>query len=98
MLDAYQSYALAAEEARIFENDVLQPARANQQLLETAYREGKIDLPALLLLRNQLLDAELSYWDAWLAHRRSLVALQSATASIGAIGGDPEPEQRREGT
>lgn len=93
VLDAYQSYVLAAQEARIFESDVLQPARANQQLLETAYREGKIDLPALLLLRNQLLDAELSYWDAWLAHRRSLVALQSATASIGAIGSDPEPEQ-----
>lgn len=93
VLDAYQSYVLAAEEARIFEDDVLQPARANQQLLETAYREGKIDLPALLLLRNQLLDAELSYWDAWLAHRRSLVALQSATASIGAIADDREPEQ-----
>lgn len=92
--DAYQSYVAASEEAQIFERHVLQPVRQNQQLLETAYREGKIDLPALLLVRNQLLDAELSYWDAWLAHRRSLVALQAATATIGTglaeIDGDIE--------
>jgi cobalt-zinc-cadmium efflux system outer membrane protein len=95
--DAYQSYVAATEEAGIFERDVLEPARQNQQLLETAYREGKIDLPALLLLRNQLLDAELSYWDAWLAHRRSLVALEAATATIGAGLGELDGEfERRE--
>ncbi|MGH7574167.1 MAG: TolC family protein [Longimicrobiales bacterium] len=94
--DAYQSYLAASEEAAIFQRDVLQPARQNQQLLDTAYREGKIDLPALLLLRNQLLDAELSYWDAWLAHRESLVALEAATATIGAGLGeiDGDFEQR----
>lgn len=81
--DAYQAYVTASEEADIFERDVLQPAQQNQRLLEIAYREGKIDLPALLLLRNQLLDAELSYWDAWLVRRQSMVELESATASIG---------------
>ena len=86
--DAYQSYLAASAESEIFERDVLQPAQENQRLLETAYREGKIDLPALLLLRSQLLDAELSYWDAWLARRRSLVELDAATASIGS--GFPE--------
>jgi cobalt-zinc-cadmium efflux system outer membrane protein len=94
--DAYQAYLAASEEAGIYERDVLEPAQENQQLLETAYREGKIDLPALLLLRNQLLDAELSYWDAWLARRRSLVELEAATASIGSglseIDPDFEPE------
>ncbi|MGH7576906.1 MAG: TolC family protein [Longimicrobiales bacterium] len=96
--DAYQAYLAASEEAAIFERDVLRPARQNQQLLETAYREGKIDLTALLLLRNQLLDAELSYWDSWLAHRRSLIALQAATATIGTglgeIDGDVEQRWR----
>lgn len=82
--DAYQAYVAASEEAGIFERDVLGPARENQRLLETAYREGKLGLPDVLPLRKQLLDAELSYWDVWLTHRRSLVALQSATASIGA--------------
>lgn len=94
--DAYQSYLTASEEAEIFERDVLQPVRQNLQLLETAYREGKIDLPALLLVRNQLLDVALSYWDAWLARRRSLVALQTATATIGTglAEIDGEVEQR----
>src|SRR5690606_29486028 len=60
--DAYRAYIAASEEERVFERDVLEPARENQRLLTTAYQAGKIDLPALLLLRNQLLDAELGYW------------------------------------
>lgn len=81
--DAVRAYRAANQEVRVFEQDVLQPARTNQRLLETAFRAGKVGLPTLLLLRNQLLDAELSYWDAWLAERRALVALQAATASFG---------------
>ena len=95
MTDAYQAYVSASEEASVFEQDVLQRAQRDQLLLDAAFREGKIDLLTLLLLRNQLLDAELSYWDTWLAHRRALVALESATASIGSgldeIDGTFEP-------
>ena len=80
--DALRGYRAASEEARVFEQDVLQPARANQRLLDTAFRAGKVGLPTLLLLRNQLLDAELGYWDAWLAQRRALVELQAATSSF----------------
>lgn len=80
--DAYRAYRAASEEVRVYEEEVLQPARENQELLETAYRAGKVNLPTLLLLRNQLLDAELGYWDAWLARRRALVGLEAATASL----------------
>lgn len=80
--DALRAYRAASEEARVFEQDVLQPARANQRLLDTAFRAGKVGLPTLLLLRNQLLDAELGYWGAWLAQRRALVELQAATATL----------------
>lgn len=80
--DAYRGYVAASEEARVYEQDVLQPARSNQELLETAYRAGKVNLSTLLLLRNQLLDAELGYWDAWLAERRALIALQAATSTL----------------
>lgn len=76
---AAQAYAAAAEEVSVYESDVLQPTRENQALLETAYRAGKIDLPSLLLVRNQLREAELGYWDAWLAFRRARVRLESAT-------------------
>ena len=57
---------------------MLVPARENQSLLEIAYREGKSDLPTILLLRNQLLEAELDYLDAWLAARTSLANLEAA--------------------
>ena len=80
--NAVRAYRTASEEARVFERDVLQPARANQRLLETAYRAGKVGLPTLMLLRNQLLDAELGYGEAWLAARRALVALQASTATL----------------
>jgi outer membrane protein TolC len=82
VMDAYQSFIATSEEHRVFEDDVLQPARANQRLLETALREGKVGLPTLLLLRNQLLDAELSHWDSWLEERLALVALGAATATL----------------
>jgi cobalt-zinc-cadmium efflux system outer membrane protein len=93
--DAYRSYLAASEEAEVYRSDVLNPARENQRLLETAYRAGKIDLPALLLLRNQLLEAELGYWDAWLAQRRAFVELEAATAFLDTPGDDTNDDDQR---
>jgi cobalt-zinc-cadmium efflux system outer membrane protein len=78
--DALQRYVSASAEERLAGASVRDPARANQALLEEAFRSGKIDLPTLLLIRNQLLDAELSYWDSWLQLRAELVLLDAATA------------------
>jgi outer membrane protein, heavy metal efflux system len=78
---AASAYTLAHEELQILESAVLIPARENQRLLEIAYREGKSNLPTILLLRNQLLQAELDYLDAWLAGR---IALANLEAAIGA--------------
>lgn len=80
--DALQAYRASEGELEIFRQDVLEPARENQDLLEIAYREGKLDLSALLLLRNQLLDAELGYWEAWERNLAAVVAVRSATAAI----------------
>ncbi len=80
--DAFRAWQAAARQVQLFESDVLAPARENQRLLETAYQEGKLDLSTLLLLRNQLLDAELGYWEAWEQQRMAEVALRSATATI----------------
>lgn len=79
---AVRSYRAATQQATAFETAVRQPARTNSALLETAYRAGKIPLPTLLLLRNQLLDAELGYWDAWLARQDALVQLDAATGLL----------------
>lgn len=75
-LDAYLS---ASAESKLLENTVLAPARENRRLLEIAYREGKVGLPVVLLIRNQVIDAELDYWSAWLAERQALTDLISAT-------------------
>lgn len=74
------AYRSAAEEVEILETTVLVPARQNRQLLETAFREGKVGLPVLLLIRNQVIDAELEYWAAWLAERVALADIAEATA------------------
>ena len=78
---AVAAYRSAAEEVDVLEATVLGPARQNRQLLETAYREGEVGLPVLLLIRNQVIDAELDYWTAWLAEREALATLLEATGS-----------------
>ena len=77
---AASAYQSAAEEVDVLEATVLGPARQNRQLVETAYREGEVGLPVLLLIRNQAIDAELEYWTSWLAEREALAALLEATA------------------
>ncbi len=80
--EADAAYRAAYDEVSIYQTDVLEPAHANQGLLDTAFVAGKLGLPTLILLRNQFLDAELAYWDSWLAARAALVALESATATL----------------
>ncbi len=91
--EAHQAFVAASEEADVYETQVLRPARQSQRALEVAFRAGKIDLPSLLLTRNQLLDAELGYWDAWLAQREAWVRLQAATASVPLENPDPNDER-----
>jgi len=85
-LEAYRS---AWEELDAFEVHVLRPARSNQSLLETAYVAGRLDLPTTLLLRTQLLEAELGYWDARLAER---VAYSALLAAVGDLPVEFRPE------
>ena len=76
---AARAAAAAAAEVEVLESTVLVPARENRVLLETAYREGKVGLPVLLLIRNQVIEAEQEYWTAWLTEREALAALAAAT-------------------
>lgn len=90
-----QTLRAATAELELMESGIVQPVRDNLALLEVAYREGTLDLPSLLLLRNQLFDAELDYWDAWERHRGAVVAVRSATASIlNAIPLEPSEASR----
>lgn len=96
VIDAYRAYVDASAEVEVYETSVLEPARANQELLETAYRAGKVNLSTLLLLRNQLLDAELGYWEAWLAKRSAMIDLHAATANLGPADAIPTNDIRSE--
>lgn len=96
---AVLAYRAAVQEASAYESTVRQPARINSALLETAFRAGKIALPTLLLLRNQLIDAELGYWTAWLARQNALVELDAATGllaldALRAADASPTPLQK----
>jgi cobalt-zinc-cadmium efflux system outer membrane protein len=79
---ALRAYESARREVALLEAEMLGPIRQNQALLEIAFREGKIDLASLLLLRNQLLDAELTYWEAW---ERRAIAHTNLAAATGEI-------------
>ncbi len=87
---AVASYRAATAETDVLRTTVLAPARENRALLETAYREGKVGLPVLLLIRNQVIDSELEYWDAWLAEHLALADLAEATGET-VVGFNPRP-------
>lgn len=69
--DAYRSYEAAAEAVQVFEADAVGRIAENFRFVETAYREGKIDLLQLIVVQNDLVNAQFSYldslWDYWLA-------------------------------
>lgn len=69
--DAWRSYEAAKEEVGVFETAVLERAEENFVLMETAYREGKIDLLQVVVVQNDLVNAQFSYvdslWNYWLA-------------------------------
>ena len=80
--DAFRSYEAAKETVAVFEQAVLERATENFRLMETAYREGKIDLLQVVVVQNDLVNAQSSYvdslWDYW----------QARTALERAVGQD----------
>lgn len=80
--NALRAFQAAEREVLLLEAELLGPIRQNQALLDIAYREGKLDLASLLLLRNQLLDAEMGYWDAWERRAGARSDLETATGTI----------------
>jgi cobalt-zinc-cadmium efflux system outer membrane protein len=76
--DAVRSYEAAKEEVEVFEKDVLDRAVENFQLMETAYREGKIGLLQLVVVQNDLVNAQFSYVDSLLHYWSARTALERA--------------------
>lgn len=66
----------------LFQREVMEQTEENFRLLEAAYRERKIDLPRLLIMENELVNANQSYLDILLSLRESAIQLQEVTGEI----------------
>jgi len=76
--DALRSYEAAKAGVAVFEKDVLEHAQENFQLIETAYREGKIDLLQVVVVQNDLFNAQFSYLDSLSDYWSARTALEQA--------------------
>jgi len=79
--DALRTYDAAKTEIEVFEKAVLERATENFQLIETAYKEGKINLLQLVVVQNDLVTAQLSYVDSLAAYWQARTALERATGT-----------------
>lgn len=75
---ALRSYEAAREEVAVFEQEVVDRAAENFRLMETAYREGKIDLLQVTVVQHDLVNAQLSYLDSLLNYWSARTALERA--------------------
>lgn len=79
--EALRSYNTAKAEVEVYEQAVLERAAENFQLIETAYREGQINLLQLAVVQTNLVTSQLSYIDALSAYWQSRIALERATGT-----------------
>jgi len=76
--DAYGAYEAAVDALSLYETEALSRIGENFRLIETAYREGKIDLLELVVVQNDLVEAEFSYVESLWDYRRAAIALERA--------------------
>ena len=79
--EALRTYNTAKAEVEVYEQDVLERATENFQLIEVAYREGQINLLQLVVVQTNLVTAQLSYIDALSAYWQARIALERATGT-----------------
>ncbi len=79
--DAYNNYLTARQTLRIYQDEVVVPARQSFGLLETAFTEGKIDLLRLAIAEREAFEARMAYVDAWFEVLAAQVAIELATGT-----------------
>lgn len=75
---AFQSYEAARRSVEVFETKVLDRIQENFRLIEMAYQEGKIGLLQLIVVQDELLNAQLSYVGSLGQLQIAVVNLQQA--------------------
>ncbi len=76
--DAVRAYRAALESARVYEADALDLIDENFRFMETAYREGKIDLLEMTVVQNDLNEARASYLESLSDYWLSRIAVERA--------------------
>lgn len=77
----FQAYQAARQSVEVFEADVLERIDENFQFIEIAYREGKIGLLQLIVVQDDLINAQLSYVDSLNQYREAEVNLEQAVGA-----------------
>ncbi len=79
--DAYRQYLAAHEALKVYDEQVMDPARQTFELLERAFLSGKIDLLRLSVAEQEAFRARSSYIDAQFNLEAARVALELATGA-----------------
>ena len=78
MSESLRRYDAARRTLAVFEQDVLARVDENYRFIEIAYRAGKIDLFQLIIVQNDLVQAQLSYLDSVARFRDAEIDLERA--------------------
>lgn len=79
--NAAANYDAAKEAVQMFQSDTIGRVEENFRFIETAYRAGKINLLQLVVVQNDLVNAELSYLDSLAEFWTSWVGLEYAVGT-----------------
>src|SRR5262245_8896993 len=76
---AISQWEAALQSFQLFQREIIERIEENLRLLETAYRERKIEFPQVLIMENDLISANLAYLDVALALRMAAIRLREVT-------------------
>ena len=72
----------ARQSAELFQREVMEQVDENFRLIEAAYREGRIDLPQLLVMENNLINANQSYLEVLSSLREGAIQIEEVTGEV----------------
>ena len=79
---AVSRWQTAQRNIELFQRDILEQTEENFRLLEAAYRERAIDLPRMLIMGTDLVNARRSYLDALLSLREATISLEEISGEV----------------
>lgn len=72
----------ARQSAGLFQQEIITQVDENFRLLEAAYRERRIDLPQLLVMENNLVNANQSYLEVLSSLREAAIQIEEVTGEV----------------